>query len=414
MSYPPGSGKSAIAASWLKTLDLQKPALIVCPAFLKKHWIRELERWMGDSAVPMFGQTPPAKLPDRHIVINYDILPWWISKLKNYFDAVIGDEIHFLANEEAKRTNAFDIIQRTAKYIAFLSGTPIRSRLWSLWPIVNMMAPKIFDNKKWFLHRYAGPKMEWGGRLTFDGASNVDELRNRLQSFMIRKTKAELMPWLPPKTRNLVHVPTPKSLAARSKEIRDARKDGRLSDAVELQSLQDLSHTAYFDKRKAIFDFVDSMRDEGVEKIILVAYHKKVIDDLHKKYPELEVITGGTNPNIRQEIVDRFQENPEHPGLILQVDAAGTGLTMDACHDMVICEGVWTPLQLEQIEDRIHRMNTDVDANINYYYMVAEGTVEEDMLEIVDEKAIISSHVLDGIPQKFFENVQHIYLNKAA
>lgn len=408
LSYPPGAGKGVIAPSWIKTINSSKPALIVVPSFLKIQWEREMHRWAGADVQILNGRTP-GKLLDRHYVINYEILPFWANTLNKQFDIIIADESHNLSDLNNQRTDAFFWLHKQAKYLLLMTGTPLLSRLDQLFPTCKMLAPKVFNSVTWYRNRYCDPKKDMMGSWVYKGAKHVDELHYLLKPYMIRETKATLMPWLPKKNRFMVHIPVTKDLKSRFLEVREEFANDPEGLKIQLEMAQ-LGCTAYFEKRKATHDFILDMMEEGIEKLIIAAFHTDVINDLAKKFKGFLVIDGRTPVATRQKYVDAFQTDENVQGIILQANSA-VGFTLDKSHDMFIAEPVWSPLVLEQLEDRQHRMNTDKDAQINYYYMVADGTIEEKMFEVVDRKNVNFSGVLDGEAKSYFEGVKHIYLN---
>lgn len=81
--------------------------------------------------------------------------------------------------------------------------------------------------------------------------------------------------------------------------------------------------------------------------------------------------------------------------LIGNIQVAGIGFTLTAAQDAVFLEFPWTPGELDQAEDRIHRIGQKGAANI--YYLLAKGTLEEDIVELINEKRKVVGGVLDGI-----------------
>lgn len=60
-----------------------------------------------------------------------------------------------------------------------------------------------------YSHRFFGPRRQWDCR----GASNLDELHQRLSQIMIRRLKAEVLTQLPPKIRQRIPFDLPKEAA---------------------------------------------------------------------------------------------------------------------------------------------------------------------------------------------------------
>src|SRR5208282_3306851 len=124
------------------------------------------------------------------------------------WDLVIGDELHFLKNPKAARTKAVFSIRKRAKKFIGLTGTPIPNKVVEMWPVLQLVAPKVWDpagtrkvkgedgKKEWkaleagegagffkFAKRFCGAHEIMVGRnktvWTFDGSSNLPELQDK-------------------------------------------------------------------------------------------------------------------------------------------------------------------------------------------------------------------------------------------
>jgi hypothetical protein len=148
----------------------------------------------------LYGTKP--RLLDRSCsyIINWDILTHWVKELSaTGFECIIGDEAQAIGNPDSKRALAFRQLAAVIPECIVMSGTPARSRPAQFWTMVSCIEPQMFPNYKSFLWRYTNVKdTPWG--IQFDGARNVRELHAKLVSVMLRRTKADVMKDLPPKT----------------------------------------------------------------------------------------------------------------------------------------------------------------------------------------------------------------------
>jgi SWI/SNF-related matrix-associated actin-dependent regulator 1 of chromatin subfamily A len=128
--------------------------------------------------------------------------------------------------------------------------------------------------------------------------------------------------------------------------------------------------------------------------------HTRPIDLMMKKFKDLAVRVDGkvTDKKLRTLAVRRFQRDKTCRLFVGNSRAAGVGLTLTAASTLVIAELGWTPGEIRQVEDRVHRISQDNPVTI--IYLVAKGSVEEKVARIIATKDDILNAVLDGGSQE--------------
>jgi SWI/SNF-related matrix-associated actin-dependent regulator 1 of chromatin subfamily A len=140
-----------------------------------------------------------------------------------------------------------------------------------------------------------------------------------------------------------------------------------------------------------IKEFFERMPDS---KLVALTMNTFVIDHLLHKFPNTVIIDGRITGQHRTQAVRLFQTNPRVKLLLGNWRAAGVGITLTAAHYAVSLDFPWTPGDLVQGEDRIHRIGQK--KNVLIYYLVAMNTIEEKLMKILRKKSSVLDAVLDG------------------
>lgn len=405
-----GLGKT-LQALWYMQRAEAYPAVIVCPASLKYNWQKEADK-IGVHADVAEGKQGWKKLQDvmtpdwmKVLVINYDILEAWndiiIKQLKPKL--LVLDECHYVQSRTAKRTKAAKALSRKVEKLVAISGTPLTNRPSELWSVLNMIQPAEYPAFSAFAHRYCKPKRTpWGW--DYSGSQNLQELHYRLSSgCMVRRLKADVLQDLPSK-RVSVHVlpmTKPKEYAAAANDFiewlrdQDPKKVKKAEKAVAMVRIGALKRLAAELKTKAMLEYFDNVLADTDEKIVISCCHRSMIDTLLEHFGNKAVKVDGTmGAKQRDQAVDKFQNGKRVRVFVGQLQAAGVGLTLTASSRVYFAELGWRPGDHRQMEDRVHRIGQKSSCSATY--LVASGTIEEDLCKILQDKAGVVSAVLEG------------------
>lgn len=404
-----GTGKTFISLLWARRNPEARPILVICPASLKFTWEREAMVHVGMCSEVLQGTKVPSNgllKPRQLIIINYDILHAWFDYLKDLDpQIIIVDEGQYCTNRHAKRTRLVKELCRGAPHVLILSGTPLVNRPSELWPLLNILRPDKYKAFHPFAEAYCQPRLKpWGW--TYNGAANLGVLHKNLRrQMMIRLRKKDVLKELPDKRRIVVpiQIENPKEYTFAVKDFIQwlARRHGKgkarkAIKAEQMTKIGYLKRLAARLKLKAALEWVDCFLSGTTDqKIVLFAVHKPIITALHEKYKgKCVVVDGGVGPKDRQKAVDAFQHNKSIRVFIGNLQAAGVGITLTAASTVAFLEMGWTPGGHAQAEDRIHRISQKNVATI--YYLVARGTIEEKLCEIIQKKQQVLEATLDG------------------
>ena len=387
-----GLGKTAQAllASFIAEAH---PTLIVCPASLRLNWDVEIKKWLGKEKLCLFK------------IINYDVLEKNIEYLKQFgFKSMILDESHYVKNPSAKRTKACLELSKGIEYIFALSGTPILNR-----PNELIAQLKILDRLKdfggWyaFVKRYCGAyKNRFGWDLS--GSQNLDELNKRLRSMCyIRRSKDQVLKELPEKTRSIipVEITNYEDYRMASEDVIAWLEDnGHRTDAAaqaeQLVKIETLKQLSARGKLKSIFEWIRNFLETG-QKLVVFAHHREIQEKITQEFNAL-TISGGDKVDRVEEMKALFQKYENEKIIVCSLKAGGVGHTLTAASNVLFTELGWTPGEHDQAEDRCHRLGQK--DNVTAWYLIGKGTIEEDIMKLIEEKRVIFKEAVVGEKQK--------------
>ena len=148
---------------------------------------------------------------------------------------------------------------------------------------------------------------------------------------------------------------------------------------------------------KVTFPFNQINHKKGIDKFIVFAHHKVILDALDdlvfSKNIDYIRIDGSVEPQERKQLVDIFQKQDKCRVAILAITACSTGLTLSKANTVIFAELYYTPAIMIQAEDRAHRIGQTNQVNIIYLYGLA--TIDEILYPRIREKYFVVSTILD-------------------
>lgn len=320
-----------------------------------------------------------------------------------YADGALVSNCHFVKNRGTRRTRNFQELCRGVEHVIAISGTPLTNRPAELWVILNILWPDKFPSWTKFGWRYCKPSYEFG-QIKFKGATRLPELHKKMVAAgMIRRLKKDVLKDLPPKIRTVISLPIsdPREYTRAENEfvawLRDTfggRRAAAAAHAKRLVQFGYLKRLAAKLKMAAVFDWLDSFLEESDEKIIVFGIHRSIIGACAERYAgQCVLVHGGILGRARQRAYAQFQKS-KRTRMFFGNDAAGVGWNGSCATVTAHIELPWTPGQVNQAGDRMHRIGQTKQTH--EYFLVARKTVESRLCEILQTKAGILGETLDG------------------
>jgi len=385
-----GLGKT-IQAIGIINYTKAENVLIVCPAFLKINWRRELDKWLLPPR--SVGIAEGKFLPDTQVVIiNYDIVGKHLEALQSrHWDLRITDECHYYKNPKAKRTKAVKAIDADRKIA--MSGTPISNRPIELHSILDDLTDEFtfWDYAKRYCNAHRN-SFGWD----MSGSSNLEELQTRLRStVMVRRLKSEVLTELPSKVRQVVPLAGDEGKILRRFGIDPdatwAEIITELTSTTEgFEMLSKLRHEMALTKVPAAIEMVSAASEEG--PVLVFCHHKDVVAGLAEGLENCVTATGDNSKEQRDRAVQKFQAG-EANIFIGTMGACGVGLTLTRSAHIIFCELDWVPGNVTQAEDRAHRIGqTDT---VLVQHLVLDGGLDAHIAQTIVAKQAVIDKALD-------------------
>lgn len=332
----------------------------------------------------------------------------------NKFDMMIVDEIHKCKGATSQQGS--NLLKLKAKYMVGATGTlllnnPLDAYVPLNWIGVDHSTKSNFEN--YYQMKSNGIVKE------FIGYRNLDTLKKQLELFSLRRPKSLLN--LPEKNIIYEYIEMEDSQKTFYKQIVDGVKDEvdkivlkpsavlslilRLRQVTASPSIL-TSKPIPSAKLDRACDLCEEIISNG-EKVVIFSTFKETIAELEKRLAQYHPLIG--TGDIPDDIISnnnvKFQEDDAYKLFIGTWQKCGTGLTLTAATNLIFIDTPYTDGAFQQACDRIYRIGTQKPVFI--YVLITEGTVDERVKEIVEDKEAISNYILDGeITEKSLSSLQ--------
>ncbi|MDH3624506.1 MAG: SNF2-related protein [Myxococcales bacterium] len=422
-----GLGKTVQAIAlltWAKGKYKRKLNLVVAPTSVVPNWEREIHKFApGLTTVVWQGpnrQQRTEELEKADVMITSYALLRRDEELLHELDLryVILDEAQHIKNPMSHTARAAKKIKSERRLA--LTGTPIENRLSELWSIFDFVSPGLLGQLRTFEERIARP-IDRGDMET------AQRLRATIKPFVMRRVKQDVAADLPEKIEQEMIVPLAEEQAKLYKQILRQVRKSVLSEVEKqgvsraqiqilaaltrlrqvacdprLMKLPDTDFTAAESGKLAALREIVSEAVDGGHRVLVFSQFVEMLNHIRAALDEddveYEYLDGSTRDRIER--VDRFNEDETVPVFLISLKAGGTGLNLTGADTVVHFDPWWNPAVEDQATDRAHRIGQK--KNVNVYKLIAEGTVEEKILELSAKKRELVSNVLstEGSPLK--------------
>ncbi|MBN9607219.1 MAG: DEAD/DEAH box helicase [Actinomycetales bacterium] len=427
----PGLGKTAQALLAADVADAY-PLLVVVPNVVKVNWAREVQKWTPRrAATVVHGDGDDIDAFADVVIVNYEVLDRHVAWLsRRGFRGMVVDEAHFIKNRESQRSKNVLAISRSiraqrpnALFVA-LTGTPLINQIEDfrmIWTYLGWI-----DEKK--------PMPELMKRLEDTGLTPGDPgffaaARSAVIDMgIVRRKKSDVAADIP--ARRIADIPVELDgeegrsiraaeealvarLVERFRRIAAQRPDADRDDLITMVAHAELEESRQADgggenvftmvrrigtaKAVPAADYTVNLA-RNVGKVVFFAKHIDVMDaaEAHFRKAGLGVVSirGDQTSAVRQKAIDAFTNDPEVQVVVASLTAAGVGVNLQVASNVVLAELSWTNAEQTQAIDRVHRIGQDMP--VTAWRIIAAGTLDGRISELIDAKAGLAARALDG------------------
>lgn len=402
--------------------------LIICGInTLKSNWAREIQKHSNLSYVILgekvskSGKVSYATISERAEQLENKIDEFFIitnvetvrddrivkafKKSKNNIDMIIFDELHKAKNPSSQQGH--NLLKMTAKYMIGCTGTLLMNNPLDAYLPLKWIGQEnaSFTNFKYFYCNFS--KTGFGYEIT--GYKNLDVLKNQISRCSLRRTKKEVLTFLPPKTIIEEYVDMDDANRRFYDDIKAGVKEE--ADKIELTTNSVLalstrlrqatscptiltSQSIVSTKLVRASQLIDEITAQG-DKVVVFSTFKQPLYELEnmcKKHKPL-VITGDTKSTDVDKSIVMFQNDGEHQVILCTTQKLGTGVTLTKANYAIFIDTPYTYAEFSQACDRIYRVGTT--KNVFIYNLICNDTIDERVKQLVDTKEAIADFVVD-------------------
>ncbi|CAG9169824.1 RNA polymerase-associated protein RapA [Cupriavidus pampae] len=427
-----GLGKTLQALAVLCARASGGAALVVAPTSVCGNWAAEARRFAPSLRVRVYAEEDREAVLQQAgahdlVIVSYTLL----TQARQAFAArpwhtVVADEAQSFKNPSSHRARAMFAL--VADLRLALSGTPVENRLSELWAVMRFCVPGLLGSMARFNEHFANPIERGGAR------EPRVRLRRMIAPFVLRRTKAQVLDELPPRTELVIRVePEPVEAAHYEALRRQALSEAEralLRPAVSKKSKKGIPaarpateaearihvlaqlmrlRRAACDPRlatpevaqpgakvRAFAELMVTLAANG-HRTLVFSQFVDFLGVLGRALDEAGLtsltLDGSTPAAERTRRVAAFQTG-EGDAFLISLKAGGFGLNLTAADYVVIADPWWNPAAEDQAMGRAHRIGQQRPVTV--YRLIAAGTIEERIVELHQGKRALADSVLDA------------------
>jgi SNF2 family DNA or RNA helicase len=413
-----GLGKTLQALAMILSRAPGGPTLVVAPTSVATNWMAEAERFAPTLNLKLFGPGDRANMLKEVGAFDVVVVSYGLLQLESHlfegvrWHSIVLDEAQAIKNAHTRRSQAVMALRGDFRMVA--TGTPLENHLGELWNLFRFINPGLLGTSDQFNLRFAGP-IEKAQDKRAELAART-RLRRLTQPFILRRTKAQVLSELPPRTE----IVLPVELSEEERALYESLRREALEKLAALQAPQNQKQIQILAEmmklRRAVCNPQLVAPDSGIRSSKLEAFARLLDELLENRHKALvfsqfvdhlslirahldergiryQYLDGATPMQERKRRVDAFQAGIGDLFLI-SLKAGGVGINLTAADYVIHMDPWWNPAVEDQASDRAHRMGQQRPVTI--YRLVARHTIEEGIVDLHRHKRDLADSLLEG------------------
>lgn len=383
-------------------------AVVVCPAIAKRVWEDEAREVRPDMIPVVLSGRGSFRWPEpREIVIlNYELLPDMATPAPSL--CLIADEAHYLKTSTSDRTKRFrklrEAVLANHGMVWLLTGTPLLNKPPDLWNVLEAAKLARVAFGDWWTFRAIFQARDRivtfkGGRtrkVTDWGKPDPLFIREAMRNVSLRRTRAEVLPQLPEKTRTTLRVDCGAAMNAEATAALAAlgADPEEMLDTL-IEGFGGLGEIAQARNALAILKIPSAMLlldeyEAAGKPVVLFSAHVIPVQAAGQR-KGWRTILGATDAKRRQEAITDLRAGKIR-GVAATIQAAGTAIDLTGASDCVFVDLDWTPANNLQAEDRLvgPRQKNGVGVTV----LVADHELDRIMARVLGRKMALVRETL--------------------
>ena len=410
-----GLGKTLQTISLLNEIYQENrnfTALIIVPSSLLYNWKEEIIKFTGITPTLVEGTASQrreiiSRGSKGFLITTYQALRNDIEEYKNReFNVVVLDEAQNIKTTTSQIKKA--VMKINSKVNFALTGTPVENNILELWSIFDFVIPGYLDNLTKF-------KKTYKEAIVNPNSSKINNLREIIAPFLLRRTKKEVLTELPDKIEsNMVVTLSTEQKQLYMSYIKQAKSEmkkfnendnNRMKILAILTKLRQIcnSPTLFKEDYKGEVAKLEVLRDilpditENGHRLLIFSQFVGTLKEIEKELADMGIeyfyIDGNVKSKERVDICNKFNAG-ERQVVLISLKAGGTGLNLVGA-DVVIHYDPWWNIAVEnQASDRAYRIGQK--KSVQVIKLVTEGTIEEKIIKIQESKRQLSENLLES------------------